>query len=381
MRVLIAHPFVHSAGGGNAVAAWALQALRSRCNLTLATLGPMDYAKVNESFGTSLGQGDFRVAIAPRSYRTALRWFPTPGALLECSLLARHARNLDRQERYDLLLGTQNEVDFGRRGLQYVHYPWMYLPRPDAEMRWFHKLPLTLRTYRRLCRWLARGTYDGLRRNLFLANSRFVAERIRQVYDAESVILYPPVPGVFPEVPWVERSFGLIAVGRIHGCKRWDMVVRIVDELRRYGHALSLTLAGHRDDPAHGAYLESLAASRPWFRLIYDLSRTELANLIAGHRYGIHTMENEHFGIAPAEMQRAGCITFVHNSGGPVEIVGGDERLTFSTVEDAVEKIGRVLADPSLESDLRAYVALQRGRFTTERFCSSLCEIVEQWSR
>jgi len=68
--------------------------------------------------------------------------------------------------------------------------------------------------------------------------------------------------------------------------------------------------------------LESLAAERPWVGLLHDLDRTEMAREVASHRFGIHTMENEHFGIAPAEFQRAGCIPFVHRSGGPVEIVG-----------------------------------------------------------
>ena len=44
-RVLIAHP----SGGGNTVAAWALEALRESCELSLATLGPVDYDAVNRS--------------------------------------------------------------------------------------------------------------------------------------------------------------------------------------------------------------------------------------------------------------------------------------------------------------------------------------------
>jgi glycosyltransferase involved in cell wall biosynthesis len=83
--------------------------------------------------------------------------------------------------------------------------------------------------------------------------------------------------------------------------------------------------------------------------------------------------------MAPAEIQRAGCITFVHNSGGPVEIVGGDERLLFNNVEDAADKIVRVLRDPQVEADLRRHVAAQRERFTAQAFCESLREIVERF--
>ncbi len=58
-RVLIAHPYVYPSGGGNSVAAWALQALHDEYEVTLATLGPVDYNAVNGSFGTSLRKEDF----------------------------------------------------------------------------------------------------------------------------------------------------------------------------------------------------------------------------------------------------------------------------------------------------------------------------------
>jgi glycosyltransferase involved in cell wall biosynthesis len=109
------------------------------------------------------------------------------------------------------------------------------------------------------------------------------------------------------------------------------------------------------------------------------LSREQLAVEMAQHRYGIHAMENEHFGIAPAEIQRAGCITFVHNSGGPREIVGEHQLLVFDSVEDAADKIVNVLTDPSLEESLRAHVARQRERFSVDGFCASLRESVESF--
>lgn len=91
-RVLVSHPYVGSRGGGNAVAAWALQALCEEFDVTLATLRPLDYALVNQSFGTSLRSGDFTVRAAPRSYYAALRCMPTPSALLEVCMLMRWFR-------------------------------------------------------------------------------------------------------------------------------------------------------------------------------------------------------------------------------------------------------------------------------------------------
>lgn len=375
-RVLIAYPYLGASGGGNAVAAWALEALRDVCDLSLATLGKIDYEAVNRSFGTSLRAGDFRVHLAPARYRALLGSLPTPGALLECCVTMRWAQNLDRKRPYDVVMGLQNEADFGRRGVQYINYPWVYLPRPDIELRWYHRIPGALAAYRGLCRRMARASLEGLGRNLSLANSEFTAARIRKVHGCDSTVLYPPAPGDFPDVPWEQRRAGLIAVGRFHECKRYEMAVEIVDELRRRGHDISLTVAGQRDRRRYGARLEALAATRPWFRIVHNLSREDLAAEIAHHRYGIHCMFEEHFGIAPAEMQRAGCITFVHNSGGPVEIVGGDRRLTFDAVADAVEKIAAVVTDRSLECRLRQEAAARAGLFTVDRFCESIRALV-----
>jgi len=370
--VLIAHPYVLPSGGGNSVAAWAVEALRDEFEVTLAVLGPVDCEALNRSFGTSLRPSDFTVRIPPPSLRGLLRCFPTPGALLEQCVIMRWAQTLDRKQRFDALLATQNEADLGRAGLQYVHYPWAYLPRPEIEMRWFHHIPGVLDGYRNFCRRVARASDEGLRRSLSLANSSFVADRIRDVHGVESKVLYPPVPGGFPPVAMEDRVHGIVALGRMHGCKRWEMAVEIADRIRSRGVELSLTLISHRDIIEYGARLEALAATRPWFRILFNLPRHELVQEVARHRYGLHTMDNEHFGIAPAEMQRAGCITFVHRSGGPMEIVGHREELMFSDANEACERICRVAQDAALAAGLKRF-AEERGRFFSEnRFCAEL---------
>jgi glycosyltransferase involved in cell wall biosynthesis len=377
-RVLICHPRLRPSGGGNVVAAWVLQALRSEFDVSLATLEPVNCQALNLSFGTCLEPGDFQVYVAPAMYQAMLRSLPTPGALLDIALTMRWAQDVDRKARFDLLFSTENEVDFHRRGIQYIHHPWLYLPRPEPEMRWYHRLPGALKLYRKSCLALSRATVAGLGSNVTLANSRFVAARFRHVYGTDAEVVHPPVPGDFPETSWAERRLAVAGIGRIHHYKRWDVVVEIVEAVRKRGHDLKLTLIGHSDEAAYEARLEAMTASRPWFRLLRNLSRAELLSELSQHRYGIHAMHEEHFGIAPAELQRAGCIPFVHNSGGPVEIVDDDPRLTFDTVEDASEKITRAIEDSSLERELRTQVAERRDWFSSERFCESVRRTVMQ---
>ena len=75
-----------------------------------------------------------------------------------------------------------------------------------------------------------------------------------------------------------------------------------------------------------------------WARAHLDLSREDLVTLMSRNRYGIHGMVGEHFGIAVAELVQAGCVTFVHDVGGPVEIVGPHSSLLYTSEPDGVEK-------------------------------------------
>ncbi len=375
-RVLVAHPGLGPIGGGHLVGAWALEALREEFHVTLATLNPVDHGALNRSFGTSLKDSDFDVQIAPRRYRAFQRCMPTHGAQMAISLTARWARNLDDKERFDVLLSTHNEMDFGRPSVQYVHYPWAHFPRPDIEMQWFHHIPGVLLGYHRICRWVSCGTKQGARGNLSLANSQFVVGKIEEAYGVGAQILYPPVPGNYPDIPWEQRRSAAVAIGRMHEIKRWEMAVEIVDLVRSRGVDLGLTLINQPDQPEYGRRIAALAASRPWFRILTGLTREQLAWEAAQHRYGIHAMQDEHFGIAVAEILRAGCIPFVHDSGGPVEIVGGRKELRFRTSADGANAISAVIGDDGRRERLRAFLAVQRERFSAESFCKSLREVV-----
>ena len=79
-------------------------------------------------------------------------------------------------------------------------------------------------------------------------------------------------------------------------------------------------------------------------------------------------MDREHFGIAPAEMAKAGCIVFAHDSGGPIEVVGGARELLWDTPETAVRRITTVLHDESLQDALRTRLLEHAQRFSIARF-------------
>ena len=116
-----------------------------------------------------------------------------------------------------------------------------------------------------------------------------------------------------------------------------------------------------------------------WIFLEENLSREELVRLVSMHRYGIHGMTEEHFGIAVAELMRVGCLVFIPRGGGQVEIVEGDERLLYATAEEAAEKIIQVMSDRDLQQVLRTHLASKKDRFSTEQFMRRFQELVRHF--
>jgi hypothetical protein len=98
-------------------------------------------------------------------FQFLLRAIRNPGALLDWQLTVRLAQNLDRRRRFDVLLSTHNEVDFGRRGIQNVNLPGGYLSRPGDPKRFSHHIPGLHRSFRAFCYALGRYSDNGPRRS------------------------------------------------------------------------------------------------------------------------------------------------------------------------------------------------------------------------
>lgn len=383
-RVLVVQPLVRPPGGGNGLVAWMLQALQADHDVGLLTWQPVDFQVVNRYFGTAIDPARIRLHLPPRW----LRALPADGlTLFKHNVLLRQCKRL--RPSYDVVLCGHNESDFGGPGIQYIHYPRLDDPRVNdaskrepefSHLKWRHRSYWAMRAYFALCARVSGFTMEGVRRNVTLVNSDWTGRLVREVLNVEPRTVYPPVQAEFPEVPWQERELGFVCVGRISPEKRVDRIVRILAEVRRRGWDAHLHVIGNRtDDPAYFARIEPiLQANRSWISLEENLSHERLRTLIAHHRYGIHGMDCEHFGIAVAEMVKAGCIVFTPSSGGQVEIVGNDDRLTYGTDEEAVEKIDAVLAASSLQRELLEHLAGRAGCFGADRFVREIRGIVAE---
>ncbi|MBX7185732.1 MAG: glycosyltransferase family 4 protein [Vicinamibacteria bacterium] len=375
MRILFVQPSLQPPGGGNGVAAWMIQALRDEHDLTVLTWAEVRLDEVNRHFGTALRPGDARFLRAHPRLAGMLDLLPTPTDLLKTALLMRAGRG--RAPAFDLAISGNNEADLGDRALQYIHYPRYQRPRPGADLRWFHAASV-LRAYYRLADAASGISFERMRANRTLVNSGWTGRLVKSLHGIDAVTLHPPVSAPAP-VEWEAREDAFLCLGRISPEKEIEKVISILERVRARGHEVALTIAGGRGPFAYMREIHARVESRaPWARLLVDLDRGAWNRLIASSRYGIHGMSEEHFGMAPAEMVAAGCLVFMPGGGGQGEILDGDPRLLYSSEQDAVEKIDRMLRSKELQTEAREALARKGELLGVEAFCSRLRAIVSE---
>ena len=302
---------------------------------------------------------------------------PSPAASVRHAILLRRAARLT--SRHDLCVSVNNEADFGRPGIQYIHYPRYQRPRPNVDLRAIHHVPGVLPLYYWTADRLAGFSMERMKQNITLTNSDWTGRIVQRLHGITPRTLYPPISARFGDVPWQARRNGFLCIGRFSPEKNLDRVIDVVAGVRNHVPDATLCLAGTSGPPDYYKRIrEHARRAGDWVWFEEGLSREALLALIPTFRYGIHGMADEHFGMAPAELAAAGCIVFVPNGGGQVEIVDGDPRLLYETVDDAVASITRIMKNPAEQRAVRDMLSVRVRAFSVERFMSSFVEIIEQ---
>lgn len=152
-------------------------------------------------------------------------------------------------------------------------------------------------------------SYAARRVDFFLANSNNVAQRIRECYGRDAIVLHPPIECARFPLSYVSEDYYVI-LSRLIGYKRIDLAIAACEKLGR-----KLVIIGDGPDRKR---LESLAGPNTAF--VGRLSDQEVSNTLQRCRALIFPGE-EDFGMTPLEANASGkpCIAF--GSGGAVETV------------------------------------------------------------
>ncbi len=195
----------------------------------------------------------------------------------------------------------------------------------------------------------------------YVANSQYVAARIRRYYNRGSTVVYPPVDTAFYRPPDDRRPSraGLLVVSALVPYKRLETAI---DAARTLGEPLSIVGTGPelgRLQSRAGAGVTFLGwRSNEEIRTLYQQSA---ATLLPGV---------EDFGLVPVEAQACGCPVVALSEGGAAEtvvdgetgvLVGGKSTDAFAA---GITRLRSLALDPDR---LRQHAeTFSRGRFLAE---------------
>jgi glycosyltransferase involved in cell wall biosynthesis len=252
---------------------------------------------------------------------------------------------------YDLVLSSSHAVAKGAitgpgtRHVSYIHSPMRYAW--DLQGQYLRQSGLERGAKAIYTRWLLHrlrmwDQASASRPDLLLANSRYIAERIRKVWRREAEVLHPPVDVAGFPMGTGPRGHFLVASRQVP-YKR----IELVAEAFRRMPELRLVVAG--DGPS--APLVAAHAA-PNVEIRGRVSQAELVSLLQGARAFVFAGE-EDFGIALVEAQAAGTPLICFGRGGAADIVREDET-------------GLLFAEQSVDAIIAAVrrFVLEEARFT-----------------
>ena len=195
----------------------------------------------------------------------------------------------------------------------------------------------------------------------FIAISRTIQHRIRECYDRDSVVIYPPVDTEFYTPAAVPREDFYLVVSAFAPYKRIDLAM---DACRKLGRRLVIIGSGQdtkRLQMLSGSKIEFLGWQSD--EVIRDHMRRCRALLFPGE---------EDFGIVPVEAQACGAPVIAFGRGGATEtIVDGVtgtffEEQSVDSLAEAMESFERESYDPLAAR--RNAELFESGRYERELF-------------
>ncbi|MBI2035630.1 MAG: glycosyltransferase [Candidatus Liptonbacteria bacterium] len=276
---------------------------------------------------------------------------------------------------YDLIIsssaGFAKGFNIGKNTMHisYCHTPLRYAWESDSYLR-----PITnnlqLKLYKPLLNYLKNWDYEaGQSPDVLMANSEFIARKIKKCYGRDSTVVYPPVdlsmffPNPIPHTPYPKPYF--LAIGRFLHYKKFDLVIDAFNEL---GLPLKIVGSGPEEQK-----LKSLVKSDKIEFLPFQNDTSLVRELYWGAR-AIIFPQVEDFGLVAAEGVASGTPVIALNAGGAREIVNAYSGILFPKQEraDLIRAVNNFI---SREGDyIPEIVSAQANKFSKENFVEKIKE-------
>ena len=197
----------------------------------------------------------------------------------------------------------------------------------------------------------------------FIANSNFIADRIKKYYNRESHVIYPPVD--------VDRFYNdtkqdyYILVSRLRPYKKIDLAIKTFNQLK-----LPLKIIGGGEID----YYRSM--SKDNIEFLGEVSDEEKIKYLSHAKAFIHPQE-EDFGISLVEASASGCPVIAYKKGGALETVIENQTGVFFD-EQNWEALAETVLDFSKMSFDHEFIKNHAQKFSNPRFEKEILEYINE---
>jgi len=353
MKIALTHDYLNQYGGAERV-------LEAFCELFPdAPIYTLFYDK-EKTFGKFEGREIKTSFLDSKAVNRNHRYF-IPAMPLAASLM-----NVDGD--FDVILSSSAGYAKGIRKercqhVVYCHTPLRYAWEYPRYFGNFALRTLAMPVFESLKLWDYRA---GQNPDIILANSNYIAGKIKKYYGRGSEVIYPPVDNkVFYHDTNIKKQDYFLAVGRMIHYKKFDLIIDVFNK-----NNLPLLIVG--EGPELAGFKKKAKSRKIRFLPFVDVN--DLRYLYNSAKALIFP-QVEDFGLVAAEAQACGTPVIALNEGGAREIIeDGITGILFNeqspaSLENAVKRFFNSSFDGKLISE-------SAGRFSKEEFKKKILAVV-----
>lgn len=202
--------------------------------------------------------------------------------------------------------------------------------------------------------------------NHYVANSNYIAKRIKKIYNRDATVIYPPVD-IDDFTLETEKENYYVTASRLVSYKKIDTIVKAFNQMPHK----RLKVIGDGPD-----FKKIKKIAKGNVDIVGALNKEELIKSIQKAKAFVYAA-NEDFGILPVEAQSCGTPVIAYNKGGLRETVIANQTGVFFNNQTADNIADAVREFEKKEFDYKV-IRKNAERFSRDRFESEFKIFVEQ---
>jgi len=277
-------------------------------------------------------------------------------------------------KKYDLIISSESGPAKGIRKRKdamhicYCHTPMRYIWDMQNEYISGSSLPIRCLWKLIACYMRKWDKWSAKKVDYFIANSKFVAARIRKYYKRKSVVIHPPVNISFFE-PNKKREDFYLFLSQLVPYKKADIIITAFNSLKLPLHVVGSGTEYNR--------LKKLAKEN--ITLHGRVDDEELKNMFETCKAFVYAGK-EDFGIVFAEALSAGAPVIAYGKGGVKDIVKNGKNGIFFTKQtsDSLISVIEKFEKGKFNLDNSSDISKSARQFSTEIFIKKIKEYIEE---